>query len=356
MEHPIEEHNFSFFCAKGSKIHDCLIQNNVSNIYTSPPSALKRILWQKVIAPRELKKLKPDVIYQIFGYSAYPKKYCQVCGEADSNLFFPEVDFWCELPKWKKIFKKWKDLYRIQMLKRADGVVFENQAMLNRCSKLFPKVFQRSCFIKPSINKVFSGSMHDTNEQSNSLNSAPSVLMLCSWQPNKNYSIMPAVIKILKDRNYPIHFRFSVSADDTCEEAIKFRKQLKDCSVEEYVDFLGPVSPEKIAAAYSKSDAILLLSKLESFSNNIIEAWTYRRPIIVSDMEWSHAIIGEAGYYVNRDNPEDIADAIQKVCSDNKTRSTLVHCGIDQLKTYPDISQHVHAVISFLCDIKQKTA
>ena len=166
---------------------------------------------------------------------------------------------------------------------------------------------------------------------------------------------MPAVIKILKDRNYPIRFRFSVSSDSTNKEALKFYKQVRKYSVDDCIEYLGAVPPEKIPETYAASDAILLLSKLESFSNNIIEAWTYRRPIIVSDMEWSRAIIGEAGYYVNRNSPEDIADAIQKVCSNNELKSQLVNSGTRTLKTYPDISQHVQDVISVLCIIKQKT-
>lgn len=338
---------FSFFCAKGSIIHEYLQKNNAEDVYVSPNNTLKRIFWQIFRAPSILKKIKPDVIYSVFGSSIYPKKYCQVCGEAASNLFFPEIDFWCELSCWKKVLKRWKDQYRIFMLNRANGVIFENECMLERCANLYPEVFKRSCFIKPAINKSESIAASDSLS-ARSCKHIPSVLMLCSWQPNKNYTIMPAVIKILKGSNYPVRFMFSVSQKDQNPEASKFNNLLKGYSVEDSVDFLGTVTPDKIPETYARADAVLLLSKLESFSNNIIEAWTFQRPLIVSDMEWSHSIIEDAGVYVNRDNANQIAEAIRTVCSNSQLRKKLIDNGTRVLQSYPDISEHVQEIVAFL--------
>ena len=350
LEHPQPGMEFAFFCANGSIIHESLREKGVKDVYVSPDHTIKRIFWQIVQAPRILSRIKPDVIYCIFGSCIYPRKYCQVCGEAASNLFFPEIDFWCELPRWKKVLKKGKDRYRISMLKRADGIIFENESMLKRCADLYPDVFRRSCFIKPAIRKSEDSATGSSGGSKTA--GTPSVLMLCSWQPNKNYAVMPAVIRKLKDSGFPIRFRFSVSPDAANSEAVRFQKLLSRYSAEDSVDYLGTVPPDKIPETYAGSDAVLLLSKLESFSNSIIEAWRYQIPLIVRDMEWSRSIVKDAGYYVDRDDPDQIAHAIRIVCSDEAVRKKIIENGTKELETYPDIPLHVQSVLSFLQRIR----
>ena len=350
LDHPRENHSFSFFCARGTAIHDALLDRGAENVCAAPASTGGRILWQLTEAPRLLRRIRPDVIYLMFGACLYPRRYCQVCGEADSNLFFPEVDFWSEYSGLKKKWKCLKDYYRVFMLKRADGIIFENQAMLERCKKLYPELKDRICFIKPSISKRDEKQNPPQTENKNFF----SLLMLCSWQPNKNYAVMPAVLRILKDRNIPVKLSFSVGWEDQNAEAKKFHALLKKYDVEDLVEFLGTVPPHAIPETYEKTDAVLLLSKLESFSNNIIEAWKFGRPIIVSDMEWSRSIIGDAGCFVNRDDPADIADAVEKIASDKVYRDSLIRQGTEMLQCYPDISQHVDMVMDFLKKVGKK--
>jgi len=345
LQYPRKEYEFYFFCAKNSTIHQLLLQYGNHNLIVIPAELPKRILWQIFIAPELLRTISPDIIYHIFGYPVYSKSYCQVIGEACSNLFYPEIDFWNGISSIKKLIKKVKDQLRIFMLKRADGVIFENESMLKRGISLFELNPARVRYIKPSISK---GTDKLTCIKKRK---TFSVLMLCSWQHNKNYMIIPDVLKILKEEKIDVQLNFSVSADEPCSEAVHFREKVEKMGVLEQINFLGVVQPEKLSEVYSENDVVLLLSKLESFSNNIIEAWDFGVPLLISDMEWSHALAKQAAYYVDRDDPEKIAKAIKKLLFNNELRNHLIHEGKKCLSLFPDISEHVNLVIAFLSEI-----
>ena len=77
-----------------------------------------------------------DIIYSLFGIGLYPKYCKQISGSADSNIFFPEINFWSHysgIERLKK--KKLIDNYRIWALNRASAVVFENKSILDRSKK-----------------------------------------------------------------------------------------------------------------------------------------------------------------------------------------------------------------------------
>ena len=346
IHHPIPDPEFHFFCAAGSSISKVLIENNISQVSISPCGTLKRVFWQVFIAPRILRKISPDVIYLVFGAPLYPASYCQVTGEARSNLFFPEIDFWEGLPPWTKFLKKCKDRLRISMMKRADGIIFENESMYRRGLELFHLAPEKVIHIPPSIAKADRSVSADTRSAKKS--GVCSILMLCSWQKNKNYMIMPQVLRILEDRKIPSSLLFSVSSSDRSAPALAFRDLAQKLDVLKNIDFIGTVPPEQLPETYEKCDVVMLLSKLESFSNNIIEAWKFSRPLIISDMEWSHALTGDAACFVDRNDAVKIADAIIKASTDDEFRNILIRNGKEKLNHFPDISEHVDMVIDFL--------
>ena len=79
-------------------------------------------------------------------------------GAADSNLFFPELDFWVEYNPIQKIIRKIIDLNRIWGLKKATGVIFENGYLMKKGKKLFN--LKETKLIKPSI-KDFTSNEND---------------------------------------------------------------------------------------------------------------------------------------------------------------------------------------------------
>ena len=106
-----------------------------------------------------------------------------------------------------------------------------------------------------------------------------------------------------------------------------------------------------LASLYRQIDFVFLLSKLESFSNNIIEAWTFGKPLIASDEEWTHAICGDSAIYVERSSPEEIASQITSCLNDEKRITQVVEAGKKILSEYPTIEERTEQELSFIEEV-----
>lgn len=105
---------------------------------------------------------------------------------------------------------------------------------------------------------------------------------------------------------------------------------------------------KKLPELYNETKFVLLLSKLESFSNNIIEAWRFKRVLVITDSEWSRSICNEAAFYVNRDSPKDIAEAIFKLSKDNELQRSIISNGLSEIEKYPTIAERMQIELAFL--------
>jgi len=103
-----------------------------------------------------------------------------------------------------------------------------------------------------------------------------------------------------------------------------------------------------LASLYSQVDYVMLLSKLESFSNNIIEAWQFRKPLVASSEDWAKAICKDAAVYVNRDSPEDVASKLRYLECNPTDVQNLINHGIKELAEYPSIAIRIREELAFL--------
>ena len=335
-----------FYVSTASMIGNIVKEKYIDRVIEGPHNTIKRVLFERTKLGEFLEKNKIDIIYSCFGYAYVNKKYKQVCGMAESNIMFPEIDFWKEYSGIKKLGKDAIDTYRKWGYKRADALIFENEAMYKRTSKIFGSA-KRSTYIKPSIN-VFDtdGEFVFDKKQEDSLVG----LFLCGWQLNKNIMCIPELINKMNDLGRPIEIIITVNENDVNRVALEFKKRIDALKVNDFVHMVGRIDKRNLSALYSKVDFVFLLSRLESFSNNIIEAWYYQRPLVISDQEWAHGICKDAAIYVDRENPGAIADTI--IASiENGAVNEVVQKGLDEYKTYPSIQERTRQELSYVKEI-----
>ncbi|CAM4054819.1 glycosyltransferase [Gillisia hiemivivida] len=335
--------NYYFVIAEGSEIDFFLKASSISNYTVVPQSPLRRMLFERFKGGKLIRQQKIDIIYTIFGIGLYPKRIKQVSGSADSNIFFPEVDFWKDYKGVARFKKTIVDKYRVFALKRSTAVVFENESMMIRSKTLFN--LKHTIFIKPSIDNQFEKDVFRLNAPASSKKG----LFFCGWQKNKNYEIIPSLAQELKNRKIDFHFILT-APNDNSEEFIVFENNLERLDVKDMVSVIGQVKKNEIASLYDQIDFVFLLSKLESFSNNIIESWFFKRPLILADEEWSNSICKEAAKYVNRNNIKGIVDAIVEL-SDKEAYQSFVHGGVEELTSYPSIDEKTNQELNYIREI-----
>ena len=128
---------FYFVASKNSAISRTINKSKYSeHLYTVSPNPLLRIFQEFTMISNIIKAKKIDLIYTYFGYGFF-RNCKQVIGSADSNIYFPEINFWKNEPFLKKFVRKIVDSYRIYGIKKSDYVIFENKAMFQQAEKIF---------------------------------------------------------------------------------------------------------------------------------------------------------------------------------------------------------------------------
>jgi len=339
------DHELLLIVAKGSELHKYLLTENQNHLkyIVVPSNPVLRVINECLFVSHILKLRRVDIVYSYFGYGFYGRSIKQVVGSAYSNIFYPEIDFWEEYNGLKRLVKRLIDLYRLWGVKRASAVVVENPMIETRAREVIG--IKNVLYVKPSI------ALPDYNKKyllPSEVNSAKKrILFLCGWQKNKNYLIIPQLASELKSRGENIHFVFTAPIDNS-RQCIEFFDELSRLDVRHMVSVIGSVEKKYLASLYSQIDYVALLSKLESFSNNIIEAWYFQRPLIVSDEEWARGICGDAALYVRRDSVIDVADKIIRLGDGRISEKILIGHGEVKLSSYPNVSDRIRREIKYL--------
>lgn len=334
---------FVFAVVGGTEIYDKVVREKDYQVIKMPSNPLFRMIKELLYGRRFIKKYRIDIIYSYFGIGLYPFRIPQVSGSADSNIFFPEIDFWAEYHGFSRLKKKIIDAYRIWGLKQVRAIVFENEVMEERGKAIFN--LQRTICIKPSISTV--SNVKEFSIPVSSQKARFKGLFFCGWQRNKNFIIIPRLAKEFARRNIDFHFFITAPADNSIDHK-RFIEEVRNYGVENMVSVIGVIKKEEIASLLKKIDFIFLLSKLESFSNNIIESWFFKKTLVISDALWAKSICKDSAIYVDRDNPKQIADIIECFLSHPNQKEELAKNASQRLASYPTIRERTIEEIDYL--------
>lgn len=339
----LEQFELYFLVAENTAIYEALIENKYNILFVTSKNPLKRIFQEVVFVSHLIKKNKIKVVYSYFGIGLFVGKVNQISGSADSNLYFPEINFWSHYQGLTRL-KRWLvDRYRIFGLKYSRAVIYENSILETNSKTIYN--LKETKYIKPSVNfdiKLFDYIL--PFEKSRDLKVG---LFLCGWQLNKNIMMMPSIARGLKDKGENFKFIITAPVDDSIE-CSEFQKEMIRLGVENDIYIVGSIEKRFLSSLYTQIDFVFLLSLLESFSNNIIEAWYFEKPLIISSEKWAESICQDAAFYVNRDSCEDIVNKISKLIISEDLVIDTVRKGKDILSTYPTISQRTKEELEYI--------
>lgn len=325
-----------------------LLQSKGANFIEVETSLIGRFLFSYFNLKKIVVTHNIDVIYTLFGPGIFVKGIPSITGCAYSNLFFPEIDFWFSYKGLKKIKHILIDWYRLKNTLKSDAIIFENEAMQKRCSELFNYPRHKTTLILPSIS-TYPNNNDTQNIDADVFNVEKPfvVLLLTGWHPNKNIEVIPYILKSLKDEGCT-SVKFRLTLDEKHEKSKQLKEIAQDLQVSENIELIGGVLPAEIPSVIQNSNAIGLFSLLESFSNNIIEAWYFKKPLIISDEEWSRAICKDAAVYVERMNTKHIAKVILKLKNEPSFLKKIVDRGVEISSTYPSPKAKVQLQFEFI--------
>lgn len=109
---------------------------------------------------------------------------------------------------------------------------------------------------------------------------------------------------------------------------------IEGLGLQQDVIWLGGVPFNELPALYNRAKILVYPSLYEGFGFPPLEAMACGTPTITSDRGALKEIAGEAALYVNPDEPESIADALQKLLSDESLYQTLREKGLAHIRQF----------------------
>lgn len=105
-------------------------------------------------------------------------------------------------------------------------------------------------------------------------------------------------------------------------------------TIKKDVILTGYIAENELPSLYENSISLLFPSLYEGFGLPILEAMSYKTPVITSDSSSMAEIAGNAALLVDPDNPDSIAKAMDSVYHDKTLRSDLISKGLKNIEKY----------------------
>jgi glycosyltransferase involved in cell wall biosynthesis len=282
-----------------------------------------------------------------------------IVGCAYSNLFYPELRFWADLPIVTRVIREIVDIYRRQITKRSDYWILETEVLKERAVGRFSFPVERVGVVPMAVSSLVGLTGINAEARRRFCAQMPSAfrfLYLCGSSHHKRLHALPAIAASLAGRGIQ-RVCFVTTIDPRQAYSRTVSRAFDALGQSEALCNVGPVPPTEVATLIDCCDAMGTFSTLESFSNNFVEAWAMRKPLVVTDAEWARRSCGDAAVYVNPEDAASSADVLGRIVTDVSERERLVNNGDRRIREFPDarkkaalyIEEIRHAVESGRC-------
>ena len=280
-------------------------------------STILRLLWEQLYLWFILKKYKVDILYSPanIGLIFYP---------------FPTVimiqtvaPFDSEMIKKQNVYYQLKfnilKLLTNLSIKKARNVIFISDKARKELNLYYNLQEEKTSLVYHGKSKLFKPNL-DYNlleEIKQKYNLDEFILYVSNIYRYKNFFELIQAFSLIKNKIDP-NLKLALvgkSFDNKYTEALKafvLNKEMRD-----RVIFFGHIPYEELPCFYTLCQLFVYPSTCESFGMTLVEAMACGAPILSSDIEPMPEICQDAAIYFDPFNPQDIAEKIQTVLSNN---------------------------------------
>ena len=291
------------------------------------------------------RKIKPNIVFTVFGPSYWKPKSIHLMGIADGWLYNPKTVAGKGLSVKKRIKGKLLIQYKVFYIKRDAQyfVVETNDAKKKIIDNLF--IDENIIFVVGNTYSAVFDNFNKSGDTDKGFLKLPSkkegafrLVLISHNYAHKNLKIIREVVPYLSEYNV----EFVLTIDDASYQNLFY--DMKNAVVN-----LGTVNQSNCPSIYEQSDALFFPTLLETFSASYPEAMKMEIPILTSNYSFAKDICGDAALFFDPLNAKDIACKIKMLIDNKSLRTDLVNKGIKQLKAFETSRSRAEKYLS-LCE------
>lgn len=158
------------------------------------------------------------------------------------------------------------------------------------------------------------------------------IIFVSRWEEYKGIPALLKAFKILKQKQPGLGLVICGRADSDDSPMAKLIASAQEN--DRNIITPGFVKDEELAVLYSCASAYVHPSWYEGFGIMILEAFASGVPVVASNVSSLPEVVGDAGLLVDPHNPEDIAQNILKILTDDSLAQSLRLRGLERVKQY----------------------
>ena len=295
-------------------IFDNIKLHFVPSFYHNP--AMRIALDYRIL--KILKKTNANKVFNM-GNTALPtKKYKQITLFHFPYAIYPESKVWKQMNIKDLVISRLMVFFFKKRLKYSDYFLAQTNTAKNRLIKLYG-LDSDKIFIAPnavSVDNLQKEIIYDKNIQQATNNDKYKCLCLSVYYPHKNIESLIEVAELIKKQNLDIKIYITLDESENLQ-AKKIIHLISERQIQDILINLGRIPMKNIGYLYSRIDALLLPTILESFSGTYIESMFFKKKIITSDMDFAREVCRYNSRFFDPFDPEDILDKIKESMNSN---------------------------------------
>jgi len=158
------------------------------------------------------------------------------------------------------------------------------------------------------------------------------VLYVGSFLPYKNLSRLVEAYALLPQGLRRRHGLVFVGREDRHAQLLRHGVQQRGLAAD--IRFLGITANEELVDLYNAAGVVALISLKEGFGLPVVEGMACGVPVMASTATALPEVAGEAGYLVDPRDPRAIAEALERVLTDEPLRQQMIAKGFQQVQRF----------------------
>jgi glycosyltransferase involved in cell wall biosynthesis len=159
------------------------------------------------------------------------------------------------------------------------------------------------------------------------------LLTVCRFYPRKNLDVLLRAVSILNRSSRQCELRVVGNGP----MGRKWRRLVRELSIDDSVVFVGDVSQEDLAAEYVRADMFCMPSKQEGFGIVLLEAMAAGLPIVATGATAIPEVVPHA-VLVDGDRPEIWASAIAELGSNVTRMDEMRRRGVERVQSFDSVA------------------
>jgi len=257
--------------------------------------------WQKMLCDE-----RPDVVFNMGNY-ALSVSVPQVTLFHWPYAIYPESEVWQRMEWRDRIKRRLRCVFLRRQLPFTSAMIAQTKTAAGRLRRLYGiehvRVVPNAVSLQESCEPV------DSLPVLGPRGARIRLLCFSRYNPHKNLEALLPVAKKFKNMRAPFQIILTVGLHQH-RNAPKLLERIEREQLGDYLWNIGPIEMHDVPRLYASVDALLFPTLLESFSQTYIEAMHFGKPIFTSDRDFARDVCGDAAFYFN---PNDANDILQTV-------------------------------------------